>query len=100
MLKSICIEKGLPHATTSDLQKEAVIALSRDRMLGIGLTLGADRSRYGTMVRSFENAYTTGRDEWPKTLVAAYLDTADDLGGAFAPRAVNIVCTGKPVGIS
>jgi len=72
LLKSICIEKGLPHVTTSGLQKEAVTALSPDQMLGIGLVLGADRSRYGTMVRSFENAYTAGRDEWPKTLVAAY----------------------------
>ena len=44
----------------------------RDRILATGLILGADRSVYGTMIRGFGNGYTTGRNEWPKTLTDAY----------------------------
>ena len=41
-------------------------------MLATGFVLGADRVRHRSMIRSFENAFTTGRDEWTKTLVDAY----------------------------
>ena len=45
---------------------------AKDRMLATGFALGADQARCGSMVGSFENAFTTGRNEWPKTLIDAY----------------------------
>lgn len=46
--------------------------LARERMLATGFILGCDRTRYGSMIRDFENAFTTGKNMWPKVLADAY----------------------------
>lgn len=70
--KTVCGELNINEATTDADECKKVGSVVKDRMLATGLILGADRVRYGSMIRSFENAFTTGRDEWPKTLVDTY----------------------------
>ena len=72
LLKVIFKDMGMSPTTTIASEKDAVTAASRERMLGIGFIIGADRTRYGNMLRSLENAYAAGRDEWPKSLTNAY----------------------------
>ena len=49
-----------------------VLTATREQVLAMGLILGADRERHGAMIRNCENAFTAGRNEWPRTLVASY----------------------------
>ena len=45
-----------------------VLTATREQVLAMGLILGADRERHGAMIRNCENAFTAGRNEWPRTL--------------------------------
>jgi len=69
--KMTCLEQGMSNTTTDSDELKKVQTLVKDRMLATGFILGADRFRHGSMIRNFENAFTTGRNEWPKTLVDA-----------------------------
>ena len=53
-------------------ERKIVVTKTKDRILAIGFILGADKGRYSGMVRGFENTYTAGRDEWPKSLADAH----------------------------
>jgi len=72
LLKVVYKEKKIKISSASASEKDDVSAASRERILGIGFIAGADTVRCGTMLRSFENACTAGRDEWPKTLSDAH----------------------------
>jgi hypothetical protein len=65
-------EMKVDATKASDPVKETVRAEARERALAIGLLLGADRNRHGAMIREYENAFTAGRDEWPRTLLGSY----------------------------
>ena len=72
----------------------------KDEHLAVCFLYGADRIRYGDLMRSFENSYIEGTDRYPKTLNDAYnilvkykmdprsmhkmLDEIDSNGVAFA----------------
>ena len=72
-VRSLVFEKlKFDPATTVPGELKLVKDTTREYYLSIGFILRADRSRFGTMIRDFENAYTTGRNEWPKSLVDAH----------------------------
>ena len=59
--------------TASPVDKARVETYAKESSLAMGLILGADRARFGSMIQEFENAYTTGdKTKWPKTLSGAY----------------------------
>ena len=68
----VCKELQICVDTNDADERKIVVTKTKDRILAIGFILGADKGRYSGMVRGFENAYTTGRDEWTKTLADAH----------------------------
>lgn len=73
---------------------------ARERYLACAFLFGSDRNRYGRLLEDIENDYTQGRDNYPKTVTAAYnlivywkqysgrgshtTNNADDQGIAFS----------------
>jgi hypothetical protein len=47
-------------------------AIARDRTIVIAYIRGADRSRYGTLIKELGNRYARGKDEYPSDLNDAY----------------------------
>jgi len=68
----ICKAKGLAELTTDANEQKIIKTVAQERILATGFILGADHGGYASMIRSLENAFTSGRDEWPKTLNGAY----------------------------
>ena len=72
-MRSLVFKKlMIDPATTDTGELKLVKDTTREYYLSIGFILRADRSRFGAMIRDFDNAYTTGRNEWPKSLVDAH----------------------------
>ena len=68
----VCKELQI-HVNTNYADERKIVATkTKDGILAIGLILGADKGRYSGMVRGFDHAYTTGRDEWLKSLANAH----------------------------
>ena len=59
----VCKELQIDVNTNDSDERKIVVTKTKDRILAIGFILGANKGRYSGMVRGFENAYTTGRDE-------------------------------------
>ena len=46
--------------------------IARNCTLGAALIRGADKERYGTLIQSLKNRFSSGRDEYPTDLTSAY----------------------------
>ena len=46
--------------------------MARNKTLAIAFTLGADKTRYGTLIDELANQYAMGKDQYPADLNAAY----------------------------
>ena len=46
--------------------------ITRDCTLGAALIRGADKERYGTLIQSLKNRFSSGKDEYPTDLSSAY----------------------------
>jgi Reverse transcriptase (RNA-dependent DNA polymerase) len=46
--------------------------IARDCTLGAALIRGADKERYGTLIQSLKNRFSSGKDEYPTDETAAY----------------------------
>jgi Zinc knuckle len=53
-------------------QKQVVTKEAQDQYLAVAFVLSADRNRFGKLVEDMENDYLQGRDNFPKSLTAAY----------------------------
>jgi hypothetical protein len=72
MVKRLCKQKGTPlkdmdRAATLVIQKE-----SEERYLAVAIMIGADRSRFGTLLEDLQNDYLQKRDNYPKTMAESY----------------------------
>ncbi|KAI2489179.1 Reverse transcriptase (RNA-dependent DNA polymerase) [Fragilaria crotonensis] len=70
--KIIAIELGLDPENLDEQQKQDVAKESHSRYLATAFISGADPVRYGRLVENLENDFLMGRDNYPKTVRAAY----------------------------
>jgi hypothetical protein len=68
----VCTDKGISQTTTDAGQVKTVLEKTKERMLATGFIMGADETRYKSMILEFENSYTMGVNKWPKTLTDAH----------------------------
>jgi hypothetical protein len=72
MVKRLCKQKGMP---LKDMDKAATLAVqrqSKERYLAAAIMIGADRSRFGTLLEDLQNDYLQKRDNYPKTMAESY----------------------------
>jgi hypothetical protein len=72
MVKRLCKERKTP---LKDMDKAATLAIQREaeeRYLAIAILIGADRSRFGTLLKDLQNDYLQKRDNYPKTMTESY----------------------------
>ena len=60
-----------PQNFTNDEFNRAYEVVKEEHM-AMCFLYGADRGRYGELMRGFENSYTEGHDRYPKTLTDTY----------------------------
>ena len=60
--------EGIGEATTDLAELILVSEKSKERLLSVGLLIGADPTRYGPMIQAFYNSFMTERYEWTNTL--------------------------------
>jgi hypothetical protein len=49
-----------------------VQTVAKERYLAVACLLGADRTRYGWLIKDLENQYLLGNDNYPNTLDETY----------------------------
>jgi hypothetical protein len=72
MVKRLCKQKGTP---LKDMDKTATLAIQQEaeeRYLAVAIMIGADRSRFGTLLEDLQNNYLQKRDNYPKTMAESY----------------------------
>lgn len=84
MRAMVCATEGISEATTDAQEIATVLEKTKDRMMATGFIMGADESRYRTMILEFENSYTMGVNKWPSTLTSAHRVLANWKGPAAA----------------
>ena len=73
MFDAMMAERGYTDVQRVDAVAAAEIEkAARDRYMGIALLLSADRNRFAPMIRTMENNYLTGIDQYPKTFDKAF----------------------------
>jgi hypothetical protein len=72
MRAMVCATEGISETTTDAQEIATVLEKTKDRMMATGFIMGADESRYRTMILEFENSYTMGVNKWPNTLTSAH----------------------------
>jgi hypothetical protein len=71
MVKRLCKQKGTPM---KDMDKAATLAIqkeSKERYLAVAIMIGADRSRFGTLLEDLQNDYLQKRDNYGRILQPA-----------------------------
>mmetsp|Transcript_44168 Transcript_44168/g.92862 ORF Transcript_44168/g.92862 Transcript_44168/m.92862 type:complete len:151 (-) Transcript_44168:248-700(-) len=73
LVKIIAKEQGKNVVNLSAAEKEAMMDIGRERMMGIHLFMGSDRERYGSAINNFKHAYLMDKkNPYPKTLHDSY----------------------------
>ena len=65
-------ERNIVITTLLPLEQHAIRMEARDRYLGTALVLGADKHRYGGLIRDIENSYLNGINKYPMTVTSAF----------------------------
>jgi hypothetical protein len=72
IVNEILIADGVdPDLATQD-QIAVAITVAQEQCLASLFMQGADRGRFGKLMEDLENSFTQGRDNYPKTVQAAY----------------------------
>ena len=71
------LDLGNDEMALADVQQhetimEKVHEDTRDRLLGYLYIKNADKARYGSLLEELDNAFTRGKDEYPRSLTDAY----------------------------
>ena len=71
------LDLGNDEMALADVQQhetimEKVREDTRDRLLGYLYIKNADKARYGSLLEELDNAFTRGKDEYPRSLTDAY----------------------------
>ena len=72
VVQIVCDNLGFSTTTTDPTEVRIVTEAVHEYSMAAAFLLGADPNRFGTMLRDYENGFTNGRDEWPKTLNEAH----------------------------
>jgi Zinc knuckle len=68
----LATEINFNQATATDAERLRVSAAARERYLATAFIMGADRRRFGGLLRDIENSYLRNTDIYPKTMTAAF----------------------------
>ena len=79
--KQVLRSQGINIDDVTEVQEEAAEIQGIQWYLALAFRMGSDRSRLGRLVGKLENDFTTGHDNYPKTLTDTYnmlLEWKDD----------------------
>ena len=71
-ISSVLTDLGYDHNNFNPAEFMEAYEIVKEEHLALCFLYGADRTRYGDLMRSFENSYIEGTDRYPKTLNDAY----------------------------
>ena len=69
---AIIRERGTTPELIADDDLGAVTAEADARVKAVAFLLGSDKARYGKLIEDLENDYLQGRNNYPRTVLAAY----------------------------
>ena len=72
VVQLVCTNLRLSTSTTDPGEVRKITEAVHEYTMAVAFLLGADPARFGTMMREYENAFTNGHNEWPKTLNEAH----------------------------
>ena len=65
-------ERGIVMTAILPTERHALRMEARERYLGTAFVLGADKQRYGGLIRDIENSYLNGINKYPLTVTSAF----------------------------
>jgi hypothetical protein len=68
IVNKILITRGTDPNTADQDEIAAAIVVAQEKCLASLFLQGADKGRFGKLIEDLENAYTQGRDSYPKTV--------------------------------
>ena len=72
IMKQVLRSQGIDVDNPMDAQEETAETEGIQWYLALAFLMGSDRSRFGRLLEKFENDFTAGNDNYPKTLTDAY----------------------------
>jgi len=72
VVQLVCTNLRLSTSTTDPDEVRKITEAVHEYTMAVAFLMGADPARFGTMMREYENAFTNGHNEWPKTLNEAH----------------------------
>jgi hypothetical protein len=72
IVNEILIAGGIDPDNADQGEIAAAITVAQEKCLASLFLQGADRGRFGKLIEDLKNAYTQGRDNYPKTVQDAY----------------------------
>ena len=81
IMKQVLHNQGINVGEATDAQEEDAETEGTQWYLALAFLMGSDRSWFGRLLEKLENDFTTGNDNYPKTLTDAYnmlLEWKDD----------------------
>ena len=71
-MKQVLHSRGIDVSEATEAQEETAELEGIQWYLALAFLMGFDQSRYGRLLEKLENDFTTGNDNYPKTLTDAY----------------------------
>ena len=72
IMKQVLHSQGINVNEATDAQEEPAEIEGTQWYLALAFLMGSDRSQFGCLLEKLENDFTTGNDNYPKTLTDAY----------------------------